>query len=288
MVDYIKVWLKDISIMELLNNSLSDFRTDVSISTGSIESNKLISYYKNLKITIVAEKYVYLEGSLHKYYKGNNGGAFTFNELEKILTELSKLFSFDLGLAQIRNFEFGVNIQPSIHSMEILNSVVAYKNEIMKFDNVMLRYDATRYAFKIYSKSEQMLKDGKIPNGDTLRLEYKVKRMIQVQSNKIKNLSDLTNQQKMKSLEKHLLSAFDNILFSDFATIDKIGNPWEKVTLLEGSNPKYLQYYKGISTPSQYYRKVDKYKKLLHKKSNNCFLELRNQVKDQFHYLANN
>ncbi len=74
MFDFIKTNVKEINPDELTNNPLLNFDITVD-SEGTVK--KRVAEFKDLNFKIIDEKYININGSVHKYF---NGGFHNYND----------------------------------------------------------------------------------------------------------------------------------------------------------------------------------------------------------------
>ena len=239
MFDFVKNNYRDNIKNELLNNSLLVFEKTID-SEGVIL--KEIAEYNNLKF-ILGENYIYINGSLHKYF---NNGTHNYNDfnifnLVEVLNDLTLKFKINPFLSTIHNLEFGVNVILPFDTNMFLNSILSYKGkeyekETYNGKGYLLRFTFDNYQLKIYNKGFQYG-----INTNVLRFEIKVKKMEYFKHHKVKlsTLSELLNNTIYSDLKYLLLEACNELLIYD-NTIKLKGLPAkEKQVLKNGSNPKY-------------------------------------------------
>lgn len=240
MFDFIKTNIKNIPPSELINNPLLSFHITVN-SEGVIQNR--IAEYNNLKFKIIDEKYINLNGSVHKYFNGgiHNHTDFTIKNLVFVCSDLSQKFNLNPFITHLHNLEFGVNVILPFNTNDVLNSIISYKGkecEIERFNGkgYLIRFTFDHYDLKIYNKGLQYEQDKNI-----LRFEIKVKKMEYFKKRKINIslLSDLIKLDIYNKLKKCLLMAFKGVLMYD-NSIKLNGLPQrEKTVLMNGKNPKY-------------------------------------------------
>ncbi len=239
MFDFVKTNITQNIKSELLNNSLLSF-VRTSDSEGVVL--KEIAEYKNFKF-IIGERFVNVNGSLHKYYNNgqHNYNNFTILNLVEVLSDLSIKFDINPLLSTLHNLEFGVNVILPFDVNMFLNSILSYKGkeyekETYNGKGYLLRFPFDNYHLKIYNKSFQYELTSNV-----LRFEIKVKKMEYFKRNNIElsTLSDLLKNTIYNDLKNLLLEAFNELLIYD-NTIKLKGLPAkEKQLLKDGSNPKY-------------------------------------------------
>ena len=240
MFDFVKTNIRNITPGDLINNPLLNFNITVD-SEGVIENR--IAEYKNLKFKINDEKYININGSVHKYFNGgvHNYNDFTISNFLEVCSDLSIKFDFNPFLTHLHNLEFGVNVILPFNTNDVLNAIISYKGkeyEIERFNGkgFLIRFTFDHYNLKIYNKGLQYQQDKNI-----LRFEIKVKKMEYFKKRKINILrfSDILNTENYGKLKNCLLMAFKGVLLYD-NSIKLKGLPQrEKTVLINGKNPKY-------------------------------------------------
>lgn len=240
MFDFIKTNIKNITPNELTKNLLLEFNTTVD-SEGEIKNR--VAEYKNLKFKIIDEKYININGSVHKYFNGgaHNYNNFTISDFVEVCIDLSEKFDLNPYTTYLHNIEFGVNVLLPFDTNKVLNSIISYKGkegEVEKYGGkgYLIRFSFDHYDLKIYNKGFQYQQDKNI-----LRFEIKVKKMeyFRKRNIDIKCLSDLLNTAKYGKLRACLLKAFNEVLIYDNSIKIKGVSQREKVVLINGRNPKY-------------------------------------------------
>lgn len=240
MFDFIKTNIKYLNPNTLEKNPLLSFQITVD-SEGVIKHR--IAEYNNFKFKIIDEKYININGSVHKYFNSglHNYNDFTIPNLVEVFTDLSLKFDLNPLLTSLHNLEFGVNVIVPYSTNRLLNSIISYKGkeyEVERYNGkgYLLRFSFDHYDLKIYNKGLQYQQSENI-----LRFEIKVKRMeyFRTRDINIKCLSDLLNTGNYIKLMTCLLKAFSDILIYDNSIRLKGLTERERAILINGKNPKY-------------------------------------------------
>ncbi|OJX28726.1 MAG: hypothetical protein BGO86_15560 [Chryseobacterium sp. 36-9] len=222
-----------------------EFTGNFSETTGEIK-NRFFAKNTSLTITIAGDRNVTIQGSLHKYYfNGDNSTDFTFSDLKSAINNLCNELNIDANKIRIQRLEFGFNIRDSpINYDEIEDNLIGYKLqpfEPYKIDGKNFGYHCQlqRFEIKIYDKSIQTGLGESV-----LRFEYKVFKMKHIEKIGIRFLSDLLNENKLKSLFKAFMKDFSNVKMDNNAEMDELIDaekiPYkEAVFYLKARNPKY-------------------------------------------------
>lgn len=240
MFDFIKTNNPYFTPIELVNNPLLSFNIEVD-KNGEIL--KRISEYQNFKFIIKNEKYININGSLHKFFNGgiHNHNDYTIKNHLEVCNKLTELFRINPFNATIHNIEFGVNIIIPFNTNDFLNSIILYKvreceTETFGGKGYLLRFTFDHYQLKIYNKQLQYSLDESL-----IRFEIKVTKMefFKKRNISLKTLSDTLKNENYPILVNLLLNAYSDLLIYDNSINLKKLNQRDKNTLLLGNNPKY-------------------------------------------------
>lgn len=143
-------------------------------------TNNYIGNCKNLRIQINSNSSYKINGSIWRYFKGDNAGLFTMNDFEEAVEELNSLTFGTFSKCDVILFELGLNIEVALDPLVYLNLIIgAILNGRIKlffpaYRKQKLWKKVTQESFsnyKVYSKSfEQKIKDRNV-----LRIERVVK-----------------------------------------------------------------------------------------------------------------
>lgn len=257
MIDFFKAQIRGPSVEELLNHPLLDFRAEVNVKTGEVNTGTQTAEYKNLKFIIKGERHINLQGSLHKFYTGGiNHNDFTINEIRESLLEFSSTFNIDLRNSILHNLEYGVNIQLSVNPQGLIKSLLNYKGDIIQAMYGEARRTGKQcikqqYIVKVYNKGWQC----KL-HKHFLRFEIKVVKMKYLDKYKTHTLDDIADYEKLKLLMNDLVEAFNQILMYDTKiSFHDCSTPERK--LLE--HGRYAEYWQDLRIEDRkrhdYYRR---------------------------------
>lgn len=240
MFDFVKTSNQYLDIQKLNLNPLLKFDLEVN---SDYEIEKRIAEYQNLKFKITDEKYININGSLHKYFNNGNHNYNDFGiiQLVEVLSDLYIKFDINPFLTPLNNLEFGVNVIIPFKTNSFLNSIISYKGkeyEIERYNGkgYLLRFSFDHYELKIYNKGYQYNQDENI-----LRFEIKVRKMeyFRARNIEIKRLSDLLNPGIYPRLKDCLLKAFSELVIYDSTIRTAQLKKREQTLLTNGRNPKY-------------------------------------------------
>jgi hypothetical protein len=270
MIDFVKMRIEKPCLDRIRGNCLLqkwEIKTDQQ--TGEI-TNEHVEYC-GLEFDIKCNSYLYIAGSLHKFWNSvNNEGYQNYNELNfQHLVFMIKDFCtwFELNPAQclFESIEFGVNLSSKIETSEILSSAISHKGKSFSDEystNKQFRVcERQDYNIKIYDKGLQYT----LPN-NTLRFEVKAKRMVYLKR-MIVSLSDLLVIGNIERLGIILLKEFYDILFYDYTIIEADLTERNRLFLVHGQNPKYwkdmLKEKSEKGKRSSYYKKRNQFRKIV-------------------------
>jgi hypothetical protein len=204
-------------------NHLLKFASSIDTTTGEVLAKNKVAFYRGLSFHLIPSTvsnvtHCIVKGSLATYYNGGTNNAFDydFEMITATILELENLFNINPEIAEIQAFEFGVNINPTQSTKQIINGLRAYQKDNLtglKMDNVFNGKQLQRqeYIFKIYDKGLQTNK----PDANLLRVEYAIKSIKILRKYNIVFLADLLNLDKLNALKPILLSVWANVVFYD-------------------------------------------------------------------------
>lgn len=245
MIDFIKAII-NINPQELLNNKLLNFYRQMNPETGEIKTvnrdNKIktpyqsaiylglefrINDYRTINKKKVYPGYVYLIGSLHKFWNNgaHNYNDFNFAALSYVLNELKLKFNISPEQLRLHSIEIGVNIQPPYKTGRIIDYCFNHVSKPFesKYNNDEGKYfqvEHSQYLIKIYDKRKHYANKGFQIDNETLRFEIKFLKMEKLNKKGIYTLSDLLKH-GLHKFKFDLLSEWNKILFYDFTIQSK-------------------------------------------------------------------
>lgn len=286
MIDYVKIRINNPNIHKIKNNSLFDFRVEVSEKNGDC-TPKTVATYCFCKITIYDTGIVLFTGSIHKLfnslkgikapnynpnnYKGFNGNIFTLENILEIRDHLSELLFCKPQQMVFQNIEFGINTNPCFNPRTFIFGLLYQMGEPFEFryNRNYAQVKHNRYFLKIYNKSNQYHMEN-----HTLRVEIKCKKSIEFTSTEITNFAEVNSSTLNKALDL-LLKRFDEVVYYD-KTISKIGlNKVQKKNLNNYSN---ITYWLDTLKPNKRDEHKKRLKNFTKNNSSNLHLQLRNNL----------
>jgi hypothetical protein len=224
MIDFVNLSIHNLLLKKWLENPiLRECGFDnivVNESTGEIKDRCNVEYkgltFKLITSSKIAGEYVKIvSGSLHKYFNAgeHNYNQFTHNDCVRIINELSEKFDIIPTDAVLHGLEFGVNLYLPYSPQKVIKSVMAHRNQpyeaIKKNRRNGVACIRDGYEIKIYDKGFV----SRQPQRNILRIEYKILNMRELDTFKIRYLSDLCNTQKVVHLLDLLIGILDDTVF---------------------------------------------------------------------------
>ncbi len=287
MIDFVKIVLKDIDTVRLLNLDVLDFNTVVSVSTGLVSAKKEASYHYG-KITVYDNGLVLFSGSIHKLYnslkgikapnyntvkqyKGFNGNDFTISQILEVREHLQKLFGCSAEQMIFQNNELGINIPVSFNPKLFIKGLLYHNGKEFeyRFNNHLAQVLHQRYILKVYDKSSQYQM-----SKPTLRFEVKIIKMEELRYLGLRTFADITPIMLDKAKEL-VLKRFDEIVAYDYTINKKDLSNAQKRALKDYSNPRYWAIK---LKPKLRYRHKQRLQNLIHNHSENLKQEIRQNL----------
>lgn len=289
MIDYIKCYLKQENINNLLESDLLDFVSDLSHKSGLIY-DKLKANYNGLEFIIINNQKAIVRGSLHKYKnKGlHNFDDFTFSQLKEVLLDIKAKFGIELTDYVLCNIEIGINVTPPIKSSEILDNLLLHKGEYFKDKSLRAgNYKQAihqRYLVKIYDKLLQYKRTYKL-NNEIFRFEIKFVKMFDLKAKNIFTLQDLMNPNSMLVFGGILETEWIFVLLYDITI--KENNLPDKIREVKLNQWKLNSYWKNLDKYKRY-RERNYYEKLLENNSKEIHLEMSVIICEKLKFIIEN
>ncbi len=231
--------------LTFLKNSF-DFYSLNNIDTGhqipnydlaNIKANKYFKYGLNLKYFFKTKSF-WINGSIHKFWKDNNYGIFTFEESRKAFLRLFKIIGGKPEEMSLSNLEYSLNLPVSFNPDIYLKRLIVFKskefNKLGRRDGIGKYCEFTEYIIKIYNKGREY----DLPYY-VLRIEKKVTDSKHLRKFGIKTVADLLDKEKCKALLEDLLKCFDDILLDDISIDETKLTTNQKLALAKYRNPKF-------------------------------------------------
>ena len=265
MVDFVKLKVLYPNIEGIRNLTFLEWEQLTKERTGEVKEYR--AKFKGLTIVIINNQYLYISGSLHKYWNciktgiEQNYNDFPFLSLVCSIMDICDRFNLNPKNCKIENIEIGVNIIPPIPVNEFLRSVINHKGKPFTQEHDENKYfrecKHNRYIIKIYNKGLQFKRKENI-----LRFEVRFIKLEDLKTYNISTLSDLLHRNKITGLVEVLGDKFNDLLIYDY-TIQETGlNTSERLILSQGQIPTYWETLNKTNTEN-YFKKRQRFRDLV-------------------------
>ncbi|WP_106914521.1 hypothetical protein [Chryseobacterium aurantiacum] len=178
---------------------------------------------------------VWISGSIHKYWNGNNYSSITLTEIEEAFTHLLDKFGIKLRDCLILKLEFGINVPIDFDPFDFINRLIAYGHTSFdRMGKIGRKFTLTEYEDKFYSKSFQCRLSTHV-----LRIERKVKDSGYLRAKGIYTLADLFKKLNVQKLANELLKIFNLFIFDDWSINENELTTKQQVELAKYRNSEY-------------------------------------------------
>ncbi|MFK7004259.1 hypothetical protein BWK63_07475 [Flavobacterium covae] len=255
MIDFIKIRITDEALINqvwsneiLIYQGKSEKRFDDEIKELVTKS------YKNLYFTKFQNR-LEIKGSLHYFFNDGLHNANDFNIYDCIQTieQIKELFKLDLNKCKLINLEYGVNVNPIIPVVDLVQNLIYHEKR--QFTRPTTHFNYKIAGNEAYKQVKAYDKSVQFPNqcNNTFRFEIKTKQAKFINSLGLFTLQNLTEIKNYDLLINSLLKEWDNVLLFDKskAVEDKFFNTnfWEEI-LKNGNRNKFNNqkrlYYKKL------------------------------------------
>lgn len=286
LIDYVKILINNPNIDKIKNNSLFDFRVEVSEKNGDC-SSKTVAVYHFCNIIIYDTGIVLFTGSIHKLfnslkgikapnynsnnYKGYNGNMFTLENILEVREHMCELLFCEPHQMTFQNIELGINTNPIFQPKDFIKGLLYHTGKPFehKYNRNYGQVEHNRYFLKIYNKSNQYFMEN-----HTLRIEIKCRKSIEFVCTGITTFADVNTSTLNKALEL-LIRRFDEVVYYD-KTISKKGLSRPQIKNL--NNYSNLTYWIDTLKPNKRDEHKKRLKEFIIHNSNNLHLQLRNDL----------
>lgn len=297
MIDRIKFQIKDVDFDELekrldLVPVSHSRRTEASVYGATL---------KNISVTFYSESRFTVNGSLHKYSKGNNFSLFTYKEAKEALIELSIKIGIPLDRFIATNIELGVNMQMNHNPMKYLGMIHSYKTNyfipmtpLSKTSKIKgCRCKFSEYEIKFYDKTFEAIHSGKIKVADRIKIPENILRFEISLSRKqliYEGFKNVTGKNLLSNLhyvrfKKLLNRIFNDLIIKDISIIytDLLREDVKKyIFAMSESYRLYLDYLKEIPDELEYRKELRSKNALLKKIDSKTIGEFREELFSKF------
>jgi len=204
-------------------------------------------------------------------FKGYNGNQFGLKQIIEVREHLQVLFNCNANQMVFQNIEFGINTEPRFNPQKFISGLL-YHSGIMfehKFKRAYAQVEHERLIIKIYNKGLQYCM-----NNSTLRIEIKVRKMIELLDTGIKTFADI-DEITLNRAFKHLLRRFDEVMYYDKTIKIKISTNKQKLLI---SNYKNKSYWMDDLKPKHRDRHKKRLKQFIESYSDNLHAQLRQDL----------
>lgn len=255
MIDFVKIKITDEALINqvwsnelLIYQGKSEKRFDDEIKELVTKS------YKNLYFTKF-QKRLEIKGSLHYFFNDGLHNANDFNIYDCIQTieQIKELFKLDLNKCKLINLEYGVNVNPIIPVVDLVQNLIYHEKR--QFTRPTTHFNYKIAGNEAYKQVKAYDKSVQFPNhcNNTFRFEIKTKQAKFINSLGLFTLQNLAEIKHYDLLINSLLKEWDNVLLFDKskAVEDKFFNTnfWEEI-LKNGNRNKFNNqkklYYKKL------------------------------------------
>lgn len=283
------------------------FRENICFNKSQSGSSDEPKYFNNnfygLSVSMI-ENMVYVSGSLHKFYYGNNYTFFTKSDIEHAVKKLCKLLLIQPNEPSLKFtlLEFGINIPTECLPMQYAKLMLMYSNKGFYPSKPPRRSskhygticNLSDYEFKFYDKYLQTLITFKgsqeekqqlkkmFAESNLLRFEVVYRRVNKMPH--LYNLSSLYSNDFLEFIVDDFTKKYERIIKKKILSISKM-SPNEIILYHAGND---LQFWADFKTKSQskFQEKRKEYDKILQKcGSNNLTDELGEKIQLMFFLL---
>jgi hypothetical protein len=236
------------------------------ITTDS-DTGALVRYrtkYLGFTIIILHDKYITIEGSIHKFWCGGfNHTDFNYTDFRQAIQRLSDLLNLDLSKAKIERFEAGVNVRLKIPAVDFVQNLRCFDLMPFSYDQPIARkrhlgkhFKRTQYEVKCYSKSTL----ARVDDINILRFEVRFRKMELVKELGIKTVEDLSCPSKYQKLSQELITYYERIsLLEPTLELKEVIKPRERELLLRGCDAQYWDDLRNVISRQAISAKKRKY-----------------------------
>lgn len=294
MIDRIKFYITDVDF--------DDIEKRLDLTPAGVAKDGSWNYsadIKNLRVTYRGRR-LSIDGSLHKYAKGNNYSLFTYEEAKRAIKELSEYVGISLERFIVSKMELGLNLPMHNNCEQYLGILHSYKSHPFIY---MSPYGKTsklkgrechfsEYQIKLYDKTFEAMKrerdkeERRIIPANILRFE------IELHRNKLsdegfknvtgKNLQSSLHYSRLKKLMERI---FVGIVFND--TSINYSSVLESdvkryIFVTSDGYDRYLKYLKEYISEKEYRKEKRRTNNLLKKIAPLRKGELEAELKSKF------
>lgn len=294
MVDFVKILVESDHVPPYLTSDYGlNFTEAINAETGELKegSNSREATYKNLKLKLYHSGNLIITGSLHKYLNEgqHNFNDFCYEDLVKVLKDVSNRFDLDLRKCTIQNIEFGLNIIPPIAAKTLVKNIMLYRSKPFKYVSIRnsdyKQVEQMRNIIKSYDKGYQYRKRGYIIPVEIFRFEDKFRKMLSLNNLNIYCLNDLFDKVKLRMALELLAERFDKLVIYDpTLKLSELSDYNRKVKRYKFMNPNW---WLDLS-PNHRSNELKVYRNLIKINSDNIQFKTSQLIRVKINQLLNN
>lgn len=257
MIDRIKFYIDDVDIDTV------EKRLDLApIGVDRYEAETYLSTIKNLKFKYVGQRLM-VEGSLHRFAKGNNYSLFTIKESIEAMRTLVDIIGIPAEKYIVSSIEIGINLQMACEPMRYIQMVHNYSGRPFipmtplsgTSHYAGAKCPLSEYTLKCYDKTYDAIRKGRVPvkkrhliPENILRFEVMLKRKY-LRAHGFRDFrgTGLMNFHYYSILKRQLKDFFENVSFRNFyLKYDEISQDVVKryIFVTSANYQLYLDYLK--------------------------------------------
>ena len=158
----IKLGIEHIGNIDLLA-TIPNYLQDVSEHFYEGGNTAITGRLKNLKVVVTSQAISVKNGSLTKWYLGNNLGILSRGDIERAFNQLSDTLHVPINKADVKHFDFGKNIALA-HPVSLYLNYLGSNGKYTRLEQkTALNYKITGRELCIYDKLAEMKSRGDTP-----------------------------------------------------------------------------------------------------------------------------
>lgn len=235
MFDGFQVVINISTVFDRLRDHISELVDHVACRTGEVISSTAKVNGLRVRLTQGFRKIVKINGSLHRFFSGDNSTLFSFRQLVITVKRIASEFGVDITQAILQRIEIGVNL-PVEEPEEMIDSAILFRGyppsqRVQKRRKYYKEWRFTEYTIKLYRKGEHQV-----------RFEIRMFRQRKLDEVKLHTLADVVDYEKFCSCLKYLEALTDGFLFVPKPSEEDIPAPIRS----EWANYRNDQFWKHL------------------------------------------
>lgn len=214
MYDGFKLLIRDPSVIDELIES-PNWIDEINSSSGELLYKTHLGKYGLKYRFSVKQSTLIIEGSLTKFYQGQNITDLSSTQIAKAVDLLGKELHCDPGKIEVKNLEYGICLPFEIGPDEFIRNIISQRSKapgkVLENNNGVYKlFEKDGKSLKIYDKSAyEKIKEA------MLRIELRLKRTRLLSSMGISRLADLKKKRPALLLRNALLQEWRRLLVVD-------------------------------------------------------------------------